>query len=92
MILPDHIHFFAAATEANVPYDSWVTYWKSRFSKRHGNPDHRWLADHWDTRMRNKEAYEQKWEYTRWNPVRHGLVVKPEEWPYQGEIFELRWD
>lgn len=25
-------------------------------------------------------------------PVRLGLVEKPEDWPYQGEIHELRWD
>ena len=28
MILPDHIHFFAGATETDVEYDNWVTYWK----------------------------------------------------------------
>ena len=92
MILPDHLHFFAAATESNIPYDRWVTYWKSQFSKRHGDPEHFWQTDHWDTRIRNAERYEQKYEYVRWNPVRLGLVEKPEEWPYQGEIHVLRWD
>jgi len=91
MIMPDHIHFFAAATETNIEYDNWVTYWKSQFSKRHGNHDHRWQTDHWDTRIRKEEQYEEKWEYVRWNPVRRGLVEKPEDWPYQGEIHELRW-
>ena len=91
MILPDHIHVFAAATETNIAYDNWVTYWKSQLSKRHRNPEHRWLTDHWDTRVRSEESYDEKWEYVRWNPVRHGLVSKPEDWPFQGEIHELRW-
>jgi len=92
VIMPDHIHFFAAATETNIDYDNWVAYWKSQFSKRHKNRDHRWQSDHWDTRMRNEDVYEEKWEYVRWNPVRHELVANPEDWLFQGEIHELRWN
>jgi putative transposase len=92
VILPDHLHFFAAATESSISYDRWVTYWKSIFSKRHRDPEHRWQTDHWDTRVRSPQRYEEKYEYVRWNPVRLGLVEKPDDWPYQGEIHELRWD
>jgi hypothetical protein len=52
----------------------------------------RWQTDHWDTRVRTAEIYEEKWLYFLNNPVRKGLVNKPEDWPYQGEIFELRWN
>ena len=34
-ILPDHIHFFAGATESCIEYENWVTYWKSQFSRQH---------------------------------------------------------
>jgi putative transposase len=51
----------------------------------------RWLTDHWDTRVRNAEVYEEKWQYCLNNPVRKGLVSHPSDWPFQGEIFELRW-
>ncbi len=93
IILPDHIHLFAGATnETDIEYDNWVTYWKSQFSKRHKNREHRWLTDHWDRRIRNAVSYDVKSEYVRCNAVRHGLVENPEEWPFQGEINELRWD
>jgi putative transposase len=91
MIMPDHIHFFVGATESPIEYDSWVQYWKSQFSKRHKRPECRWLTDHWDTRMRSEKQYEEKWLYVVYNPVRHGLVARPEDWPYHGEIYELRW-
>jgi putative transposase len=91
VILPDHIHFFAGATGSHIEYDRWVTYWKSQFTKKHRVPGHRWLADHWDRRMRSPEHYEEKWEYVRWNPVRRGLVSHPDEWAYQGEIHEIGW-
>ncbi|MFP6620829.1 MAG: hypothetical protein VB877_15905 [Pirellulaceae bacterium] len=41
--------------------------------------------------MRNQDVYEDKWEYIRWNPVRHGLVENPEDWPFQGEIHKTIW-
>jgi putative transposase len=50
-----------------------------------------WLTDHWDTRVRSAEVYEQKWAYVWHNPVRAGFVARPEDWPFQGEIHPLRW-
>jgi hypothetical protein len=41
--------------------------------------------------MRSSESYAERWEYVRCNPVRAGLVSKPDDWPYQGEIHILRW-
>jgi len=92
VVMPDHIHLFAAPNDTPITLDKWITYWKSQFSKRHGVPEHRWLTDHWDTRLRHEESYDQKWEYVRRNPVRHGLVGKPEDRPFQGEIHALRWE
>jgi putative transposase len=74
-----------------IPFDNWVRYWKSQFSKRHRNPSRRWQTDHWDTRLRRLESYSSKWSYVRNNPVRHGLVECVEDWPFQGEIHELLW-
>jgi len=77
--------------DALPPLDNWVRYWKSQFSKRGQNPERCWQPDHWDTRLRHEESYDAKWEYVRNNPVRAGLVVRPEDWPYSGELFALRW-
>jgi putative transposase len=90
-LMPDHLHLFAAPGELELPLGSWVRYWKSEFSKRHGNPDLGWQTDYWDTTLRAGETYLNKWEYVRNNPVRHGLVNKAEDWPFQGEIHVLPW-
>jgi REP element-mobilizing transposase RayT len=89
--MPDHIHLFASPRDETVSLESWVRYWKSQFSKRHKNPNHRWQVGYWDTTLRSNESYDEKWDYVRNNPVRHGLVSRPEDWPYQGEIFVLEW-
>ena len=92
IIMPDHIHLFAAATAIDIEFKNWVKYWKSQFTKRHKIADHRWQTDDWDTRMRTGRQYEEKWEYVRYNAFRHELVVRPEDWPHQGVLNELRWD
>ena len=81
----------ALATQVLSPLDNWVRFWKSQFSKRDQNPQRRWQVDHWDTRLRRGDSYDGKWEYVRNNPVRAGLVVRPEDWPFGGELHDLRW-
>ena len=50
-----------------------------------------WQRDFWDTQMRSRAHYDEKWAYGRMNPVRQGLVRSPDEWPFQGEVFPLAW-
>jgi REP element-mobilizing transposase RayT len=98
VIMPDHIHLFAAPSQTSIELDDWIQFWKSAFTKRVRQtasldiPARPWQTDHWDTRLRTWQSYDQKWDYVRNNPVRHRLVARAEEWPYQGEIHSLTWD
>jgi putative transposase len=91
MIMPDHVHIFCSPGDLNITLESWVKYWKSIFSKSAQNPGWKWQSGYWDTRLRRHESYTEKWMYMAENPVRAGLVVKTEDWPYQGELNVLRW-
>jgi len=91
VLMPNHIHMFVARGDMDISLETWVRYWKSIFSQRHGHPAHRWQAGHWDTRLRSGESHEEKWHYVRANPVRHGLAANPDDWPFQGEVFQLSW-
>lgn len=90
--MPDLMHLFAAPGAGEVPFDNWVRFWKSQFSRTHWNPDCRWQTDHWDTWMRSAAAYAEKWEYVRNNPVRHGLVRHPDQWVFRGKMNRMQWD
>ncbi|MFO0851097.1 MAG: hypothetical protein U0871_21455 [Gemmataceae bacterium] len=90
--MPDHLHLFAVPGMEEFEFDGWVRYWKSLFRKRHPGKSLRWQTDHWDTRLRRHDGYEEKWQYVVNNPVRHGLVQRPEDWPHQGELHPLRWE
>jgi putative transposase len=48
-----------------------------------------WQRGFFDHLLRNSESYGQKWDYLWMNPVRAGLVDKPEDWPFAGEIVEI---
>ena len=95
VIMPDHIHLFASPSDLDrdppVSLEQWMRYWKALFSKRNEDPNCRWQRGHWDRRVRRNESYSEKWLYVRDNPVRHGLVERAEDWPFQGEIFDLVW-
>src|SRR2546425_6859634 len=47
----------------------------------------RWQDGFHDHKFRSPESESRKWEYVCLNPVRYGLVKRPEEWPFGGEIF-----
>ena len=94
IIMPNHIHLFCAP--ASYPPESmrsWIKYWKTLVSRSWPRPGEQpiWQQDVWDTQLRREDNYAAKWEYVRQNPVRAGLAVRPEDWPYQGELVVLSW-
>ncbi len=52
-------------------------------------PAPHWQKGFFDHVMRSEESYSEKWLYVAENPVRKCLVPRPEDWPYQGEIYPL---
>ncbi len=94
-VMPDHVHFFAAPVAEDAQTLSlFGGYWKRSTRlhlRRQVRPDFRWQEEFFDHLLRSHESYAQKWEYVRNNPVRQGLVARPEDWPYQGEMEELAW-
>jgi putative transposase len=92
VLMPDHLHLFAAPGAMELPFDNWVRFWKSQFTKRSGHTARAWQIDLWDTRLRHDESYEDKWLYVKNNPVRAGLVTMAEDWPFQGELNRLPWE
>jgi putative transposase len=90
LLMPDHLHLFCAPSDPRFTLERWIAFWKDPFAKTH--PDARkFQAGGFHHRLRDDENYAQKWQYVRENPVRHGLVARPERWPYFGRVHEIRW-
>jgi REP element-mobilizing transposase RayT len=90
MIMPDHLHFFCSPLDETMEIEKWITFWKRQLKRDLGEKAPRFQIDSFHHRLRGEESYTKKWEYVRANPVRAGLVEKPEDWPYQGVLNELR--
>lgn len=86
VMMPDHVHFFATPNDDTCGLETWCRFWKRQFGKSLGAAPGFWQLGHWDTRMRTRKSYEEKWQYVIDNPVRQGLVEDAGAWPYQGEM------
>jgi putative transposase len=86
--MPDHLHLFAMPGGGSATFDRWIQYWKSMFAKAVRNRDLRWHPAAFHHRIRSWEGAEEKRRYMMMNPVRAGLVARPEDWPFRGEIFQ----
>ncbi len=94
VLMPDHMHFFCAPGSWDaLDLKSWIETWKGRASFNWKEKPCRGFlqTEFWDTKLRSGESYSAKWEYVRMNPVRQGLVERPSDCPYQGELNELWW-
>jgi hypothetical protein len=89
----DHLHFFATSCSEAKSRAQWLKSWKSISARQligtFGVVSPFWQADTFDHIMRSIESYSQKWDYMKDNPVRECLVVRSEDWPWQGEIHPL---
>ncbi len=94
VLMPDHLHLFVVIEDDRIWLSAWIGSLKKTVSKvlrgRGEAPPH-WQKGFFDHVMRGSESYSQKWDYVRANPVRAGLVARPEDWPYSGEIHELEY-
>ncbi|MCE0484811.1 MAG: hypothetical protein LV479_11315 [Methylacidiphilales bacterium] len=78
VLMPDHIHFLLSFPD--VPsFARIIGEWKKWIVKQHGIS---WQENFFDHRIRNEDNDRWKADYILQNPVRAGLVQKPEAWPY----------
>ena len=94
MVMPDHIHLLCFPGDSPIPdFHRWLKYWKAKVALSFPLPHARplWQRQCWDTQIRQGEHFSEKWAYIRANPVRKGLVARPEDWPYQGTLHAFSW-
>ena len=92
VLMPDHLHLFAAFAPESPSLSLWMKSLKNGLSKtwrQWAVPAPHWQDGFFDHILRSSESYDAKWDYVRDNPVRAGLVKRWQHWPFQGEIQPL---
>jgi REP element-mobilizing transposase RayT len=78
LAMPDHLHGLVEFP-GDKPMKKVISAFKSWMAKSKGI---RWQRDFFDHRLRSWESSVEKANYIRMNPVRAGLCVSPQDWPY----------
>lgn len=55
--------------------------WRSE-SRRKRNETSLWQRRYWEHCIRDEQDFIRHMDYIHWNPVKHGLVQRVDEWPY----------
>jgi len=98
VLLPNHLHMIWTLDEADLDYSSRVAAFKKRFTRTWlanggresdiaaGQKRHRlrgvWQRRFWEHIIRNARDFKMHLDYIHTNPVKHGLVKLPKDWPW----------
>jgi len=87
VLMPDHVHLLIAPSDRDAPVGNASGAIK-RSVRQELAAAWQWQPGSFDRLLRSDESAEEKWQYIRENPVRAGLVIKWQDWPYRVD-FEL---
>ena len=93
VVLPDHLHAVWRLPEGDADFSGRWKAIKGGFSRAVARGEVRpslarkgergvWQRRFWERVMRDDRDVSAHVEYCRTNPVKHGLVERPEDWPY----------
>jgi len=88
VILPDHFHWLMRVDEESgnfsiamhsIKRNTTLNYKKARGITGSLNL---WQERFWDHIVRDVRDFHNHFDYIHWNPVKHGYVQRPEDWPH----------
>ena len=94
VVLPEHMHMTMTLPPDDTNYSQRISFIKSAFSRQIEpmeciNSSRRtkrergiWQRRFWEHLIRDEQDYEKHLNYIHYNPVKHGHVKSPSEWPH----------
>ena len=94
VVLPEHLHALLELPEGDTNFPLRWRQIKSKFSRAIPNSEARsesrwqrgergiWQRRYWEHLIRDQEDFNHHLDYIHINPVKHGLVMAPRDWPY----------
>jgi putative transposase len=90
VVLPDHMHVLWRLPDEDHDFPARMVRLKAGFTRRlpegvkgKGRKRERgvWQSRYWEHCVRDDEDLSRHIDYIHWNPVKHGLVSDPDDWP-----------
>lgn len=97
VVLPDHLHLIWTLPEDDADYATRIRLIKAAFTKmafscvEDGTSNESraskgerevWQRRYWEHVIRDERDFQAHLDYIHANPVQHGLVARPSDWPY----------
>jgi putative transposase len=96
VLLPEHLHCLWTLPSGDKSYPKRWNAIKNYFtrhcaaeyktprslSQRRKRAQTVWQPRYWEHLVRDERDFEKHCDYIHWNPVKHGLVTHPGDWPY----------
>lgn len=88
VVLPDHFHWLMRVDEGSgnfsIALHSIKRNYTLNFKKTHGiiTPLTLWQDRFWDHVIRDDHDLNKHFNYIHWNPIKHGYVQEPGNWPH----------
>lgn len=85
VILPDHFHIVIDSRTGDLSgimqrtKMAFGAKWRMRKGRQRGRV---WQHRFWDHIIRDQTDFNRRIDYTHYNPVKHGLVLSPFDWPH----------
>ena len=98
--MPDHVHLLVEGTSPDSDLQRFVALWKqlAGFAHMRDTGERLWQDSYHDHVLRDDEETWRAVRYVLENPVRKGMVVNFEDYPYSGsdtltvEQLKMLWD
>jgi len=94
VVLPEHFHTLWTLPSDDTDFPTRMRLIKSTFSRALPPDEHRsavrqrrhergiWQRGYWEHAIRDDEDLHRHLDYIHYNPVKHGLVAQPGDWPH----------
>jgi len=86
VVLPDHLHCIWTLPPNDADY---ATRWRlikhfvtCKINKNHATKVKLWQKRYWEHCVRDEKDWKKHMDYIHYNPVKHGYVSSPLEWPH----------
>jgi putative transposase len=96
VILPDHLHCVWLLPEEDADFSTRWRLIKHHFSTNIKLPVNRrrekkvWQRRFWEHLIRDENDLHRHYDYIHYNPVKHGYVERPGDWPHSSFLKEVK--
>ena len=82
VVMPEHVHLLLSEPQRRTLAEALKSLKQGVSRRLIGGAEHFWQKRYYDHNVRSSQSFTNKLQYIHRNPVKRGLVARPEDWPW----------